>query len=104
MCSFFYHQFNELSSVFFNLIISEFVLQDTVVALEALTKYIASLPVINKTDLVVVMNGNQLTKTFQLSEDNKLVQQKLTTSNLPTKVTATVTGEGCALVQVCIEF
>lgn len=83
---------------------SEFVFQDTVVALEALTKYIASLPVINKTDLVVEINGNQLTKTFHLSEDNKLVLQKLTTSNLPSKITATVAGEGCALVQVCIGF
>lgn len=81
-----------------------FAFKDTVVALEALTKYIAALPVINKTDLVVEMNGNQLTKTFKLSEDNKLVQQKLTTSNLPTKITTTVTGKGCALVQVCIGF
>ncbi|XP_046661617.1 pregnancy zone protein-like isoform X2 [Homalodisca vitripennis] len=80
--------------------------QDTVVALEALSKYMSSLPQVNQTELMVVVTGFRefLSKTFYINNNNRLIQQQLVTSDIPRRLTATVMGKGCASVQSVLKY
>lgn len=69
-------------------------------ALEALTAFALALPPQNRTELMVFVKGGLMTKTFRFSDDNKLVQQQLSTSTIPPSLSLAVTGEGCAFIQV----
>uniref|UniRef100_A0A1B6KU32 TEP1-F n=1 Tax=Graphocephala atropunctata TaxID=36148 RepID=A0A1B6KU32_9HEMI len=80
--------------------------QDTVVALEALTKYITALPRVNQTELMVVVTGFREfpSRTFYASNNNRLVRQQQITSEIPDHLTATVVGKGCASVQSVLQY
>jgi hypothetical protein len=76
-----------------------YVLQDTVVALEALTKYAVMLPR-SENGLSVVVTATEMEHTFRIHEHERLLLKRQHLPVLPTQVEVDAVGEGCALVQV----
>ena len=72
--------------------------QDTVVALQALSKY-AALAYGSDMDLTVTAQATNFHEVFSVAVANSLVLQTETVS-VPTIVTLTAAGDGCAFVQV----
>jgi alpha-2-macroglobulin len=83
--------------------------QDTVVALQALSQF-ATMVYSSQGDtgLAVRVKGRGLDRaaqSFTVTNDNRLVQQTAHNKlRLPTNVTYTMQGSGCALVQVGVKF
>lgn len=80
--------------------------QDTVVALEALTKYALTVPGTDNVELRIIVNSRQLLEdeSFHVNQDNRLVQQTLDIPVVPTTLAITALGEGCALVQYVLKY
>lgn len=81
--------------------------QDTVVALQALSKYaqrVTSDPL--AMSIEVVENHQKKTKldTFQMNPENSLLLQTQKLSSLPSKLSLTATGQGCAMVQSVLRY
>lgn len=76
-----------------------FSFQDTVVALEALTKYAITLPR-SESGLSVVVTASEMEHTFHINEHERLLLKRQPLPVLPTEVEVDAVGEGCALVQV----
>lgn len=74
-------------------------LKDTVVALQALSKY-ESTQHQGDMDFVATIKGNGINHSFAFDEDNKLVTQRAPINSLPTSLTLTMVGQGCAVFQV----
>lgn len=73
--------------------------QDTVLGLEALTKY-AAVVNSNKTDLSILVVAGTMEEHYKMNTDNRLVLKQLPLPVLPTLVEIFTEGEGCLLVQV----
>lgn len=80
--------------------------QDTVVALEALTKYAVMAPSTDNIDLKITVSSQHLSQNriFEINQDNRLIQQTFDIPVVPTTLTITATGEGCALVQHLVRY
>lgn len=73
--------------------------QDTVLGLEALTKYAAAMSNDN-TDLSVLVTGNEVDHLYRMHNDNRMVLTQIRLPVIPTIVEIFAEGEGCVLVQV----
>ncbi|KAM0729472.1 Alpha-2-macroglobulin-like protein 1 [Formica fusca] len=77
--------------------------QDTVLGLEALTKYAAAMSNDN-TDLSVLVTGNEVDQLYRMHNDNRMVLTQLRLPVIPTIVEIFAEGEGCVLVQSNIKY
>nr|CAD7413816.1 unnamed protein product [Timema poppensis] len=77
--------------------------QDTVVALEALTKYAMAIPS-RGTHLSVLVAATDLEHVFHIRQHDRLLLKQRWLPTLPTQVEVVAEGEGCALIQVKREF
>lgn len=73
--------------------------QDTVLGLEALTKYAAAMSNDN-TDLSVLVTGNEVDQLYRMHNDNRMVLTQIRLPVIPTIIEIFAEGEGCVLVQV----
>lgn len=73
--------------------------QDTVLGLEALTKYAAAMSS-NATDLSVLVTASELDQVYRMHNDNRMVLTQIHLPVIPTIVEIFAEGEGCVLVQV----
>ncbi|KAJ8911706.1 hypothetical protein NQ315_013168, partial [Exocentrus adspersus] len=73
--------------------------QDTVVALDALTKYTTFIS-FKKLDLQITANVNNETKIVKLKREDKIKSKQFPLNNNNTDVKILVTGQGCVLAQV----
>ena len=78
--------------------------QDTVIGLEALTKYATAMVNASATDLLILLTANEVERVFKVNNDNKLVLYKTDLPVLPTSVEVFAEGYGCVLVQVSKEI
>lgn len=51
-------------------------------------------------NVVATVTATDLSHSFTLTEQNKLLQQLVTLPSLPTSVTVNMDGQGCAVMQV----
>lgn len=73
--------------------------QDTVVGLEALTKYALAMAT-NSTDLSVLVTASEVDHVYRMNDDNRVVLIQIELPTLPTIIEIFAEGEGCVLVQV----
>lgn len=74
------------------------ILQDTIVALQALADY-AALVYGEGTNMNIEVSGRRYAKTFSVADYNSLLLQRDAVS-LPNSLTIAASGSGCCLVQV----
>lgn len=74
--------------------------QDTVIGLEALTKYAKAMANATATDLSVLVTANEVDKLMLINNDNKLVLYRVDVPVIPTTLEVFAEGGGCVLVQV----
>lgn len=75
--------------------------QDTVVALQALSKYgTATFSKSEKAALVTVKSSHTFSKDFQVDDGNRLVLQEVRLPEVPGEYSTTVSGSGCVYLQV----
>ncbi|XP_063849335.1 alpha-2-macroglobulin-like [Scylla paramamosain] len=77
--------------------------QDTVVAMQALTLF-ESHRYQGPLNVVASVKAEGLEHTFNVNDDNKLLQQLKTLPILPTQVSLTMTGDGCAVLQGVLRY
>ncbi|XP_011146903.2 murinoglobulin-1 [Harpegnathos saltator] len=77
--------------------------QDTVLGLEALTKYAAAMSS-NSTDLSVLVTAGDVDQVYRMHNDNRMVLTQIRLPILPTTVEIFAEGEGCVLVQSNIKY
>lgn len=81
--------------------------QDTVVALQALSLYSQKVSR-DPLDMNIGVEESAQVKnqldTFSLNEENQLLLQTEKLSSLPTKLTFTASGQGCAMVQTVVRY
>ncbi|XP_063886499.1 pregnancy zone protein-like [Scylla paramamosain] len=77
--------------------------QDTVVALQALAKY-ESLQYQGDMNLKVTVKGNAIDHSFAITESNKLITQLSPLATLPTSLSLTMHGKGCAVFQCVVRY
>uniref|UniRef100_A0A0N7ZA31 Alpha-macroglobulin receptor-binding domain-containing protein n=1 Tax=Scylla olivacea TaxID=85551 RepID=A0A0N7ZA31_SCYOL len=77
--------------------------QDTVVAMQALTLF-ESHRYQGPLNVVASVKAEGLEHTFNVNDDNKLLQQLKTLPILPTQVNLTMTGDGCAVLQGVLRY
>lgn len=77
--------------------------QDTVLALQALSKY-ASYIYEDGLDLTVKLSGKQLATKFKVDDTNSLALQTADIKALPNEVNITTKGVGCALIQLNVRY
>ena len=79
--------------------------QDTVLALQALSKFASVVYSPDSADdVTVTLTGRGLSgrgRSFVINSSNRLLQQTETGIALPASIHYSLTGTGCALVQVC---
>lgn len=75
--------------------------QDTVVALQALALYETHLYQ-GPLNVVATVTASGLAHPFTVTDDNKLLQQLVKLPTVPTKVSITMEGQGCAVLQVSL--
>lgn len=71
------------------------------VALQALAKY-ESTQYQGDVDFVATIKGSGIDHSFAVTENNKLVTQRAPLHTLPTSLSLTMVGSGCAVFQVCV--
>ena len=75
--------------------------QDTVVALQALSKYGAlTFTKWEKAATVTVKSSESFSKEFQVDETNRLLLQEVTLPEIPGEYSTVVSGSGCVYLQV----
>lgn len=74
--------------------------QDTVLGLEALTKYALAMANATATELSVLLTANELEWMFKINDENRMILSYVELPTLPTSVEVFAEGEGCVLVQV----
>lgn len=75
--------------------------QDTVVALDALSKYgAATFSKSQKTPSVTVQSSGSFSQKFQVDKSNRLLLQQVSLPDIPGNYTVSVSGEGCVYAQV----
>ncbi|KAL2717509.1 murinoglobulin-1-like [Vespula squamosa] len=72
--------------------------QDTVLGLEALTKYALAMAT-NSTDLSVLVTASEVDHVYRINNDNRVVLIQIQLPTLPTIIEIFAEGEGCVLVQ-----
>ncbi|XP_054012298.1 murinoglobulin-1-like isoform X1 [Hylaeus anthracinus] len=77
--------------------------QDTVLGLEALTKYAMAVNS-NATDLSVLVTAGEVDQVYRMHNDNRMVLTQIRLPVLPTIVEIFAEGEGCVLVQSNIKY
>ncbi|XP_015600837.1 alpha-2-macroglobulin-like protein 1 isoform X2 [Cephus cinctus] len=77
--------------------------QDTVLGLEALTKYAIAMST-KSTDLSVLVTGNEVDHVFRMQNADRLVRRQIFLPVLPTVVEVFAEGEGCVLVQSNLKY
>ncbi|KAG5319082.1 A2ML1 protein, partial [Acromyrmex heyeri] len=77
--------------------------QDTVLGLEALTKYAAAMSS-NTTDLSVLVTAGEVDQVYRMYNDNRMVLTQIRLPVIPTIVEIFAEGEGCVLVQSNIKY
>ncbi|XP_012532021.1 alpha-2-macroglobulin-like protein 1 [Monomorium pharaonis] len=77
--------------------------QDTVLGLEALTKYAAAMSS-NTTDLSVLVTASEVDQVYRMHNDNRMVLTQIRLPVIPTVVEIFAGGEGCVLVQSNIKY
>nr|AEC50080.1 alpha-2-macroglobulin [Pacifastacus leniusculus] len=77
--------------------------QDTVVALQALALYETHLYQ-GPLSVVATVTATGLTHPFTVTDDNKLLQQLVKVPTLPTNVSITMDGQGCAVLQAVLRY
>ncbi|XP_076068986.1 murinoglobulin-1-like [Oratosquilla oratoria] len=77
--------------------------QDTVVALQALAKY-STIFKQNALNLTVTMETEGLSKSLNIDNENKLLQQFVMLPTIPTNINLHMTGQGCALLQAVLRY
>lgn len=73
--------------------------QDTVVALQAMASYESHLYQ-GDLNMVIQVKASGLDHSFSVDESNKLLTQRVTLPDLPTTVSLSTMGQGCAVFQV----
>lgn len=76
--------------------------QDTVVGLEALSKF-ARLVYQDPVDILVSISGG-LNDKIEITEDNKLVVQRQKVDKVPSELHIEATGSGCGLIQTSLRY
>lgn len=75
--------------------------QDTVVALDALSKYGAvTFSKSQKTPSVTIRSSGSFSQKFQVDNSNRLLLQQVSLPDIPGNYTISVSGEGCVYAQV----
>lgn len=74
--------------------------QDTVLGLEALTKYALAMANATVTDLSVLVTANELDRLFKINDENRMLLHRIELPTLPTTLEVFAEGEGCLLLQV----
>ncbi|XP_076671615.1 pregnancy zone protein isoform X2 [Andrena cerasifolii] len=77
--------------------------QDTVLGLEALTKYAAAMNG-NNADLSVLVVSVEVDHAFRMHNDNRMVLTQIRLPVLPTMVEIFAEGEGCVMVQTNMKY
>ncbi|KZC12116.1 Murinoglobulin-1, partial [Dufourea novaeangliae] len=77
--------------------------QDTVLALEALTKYAAAMNSRN-TEFSILVTATDVDYLYKMTNDNRMVLNQISLPVLPTIVEIFAEGEGCVLVQSNIKY
>ncbi|XP_011874735.1 PREDICTED: alpha-2-macroglobulin-like protein 1 isoform X2 [Vollenhovia emeryi] len=77
--------------------------QDTVLGLEALTKYATAMSS-NATDLSVLVTAGEVDQVYRMHNDNRMVLTQIRLPVIPTIVEIFAEGEGCVLVQSNIKY
>ncbi|XP_077262894.1 alpha-2-macroglobulin-like protein 1 [Temnothorax americanus] len=77
--------------------------QDTVLGLEALTKYATTMSS-NATDLSVLVTAGEVDQVYRMHNDNRMVLTQIRLPVIPTIVEIFAEGEGCVLVQSNIKY
>ncbi|XP_075747662.1 pregnancy zone protein-like isoform X15 [Rhipicephalus microplus] len=77
--------------------------QDTVLGLQALSAF-ATFVSKDPVDITVKVDGNEVSETYNLKEDTKLVVQEKKVVNLPNKLTSEASGPGCVLVSTTLKY
>ncbi|XP_069170765.1 alpha-2-macroglobulin-like [Procambarus clarkii] len=77
--------------------------QDTVVALQALALYETHLYQ-GPLNVVATVTASGLAHPFTVTNDNKLLQQLVKLPTVPTKVSITMEGQGCAVLQAVLRY
>ncbi|VCX41196.1 unnamed protein product [Gulo gulo] len=79
--------------------------QDTVVALQALSRYgAATFTRTGKPTQVTIQHSGTLVTKFQVDDDNRLLLQQTSLPKVPEEYTMTVTGEGCVYLQTSLKY
>uniref|UniRef100_A0A8C7AM24 Alpha-2-macroglobulin n=1 Tax=Neovison vison TaxID=452646 RepID=A0A8C7AM24_NEOVI len=79
--------------------------QDTVVALQALSRYgAATFTRTGKPTQVTIQHSGTVVAKFQVDDDNRLLLQQTSLPELPKEYTMTVTGEGCVYLQTSLKY
>ncbi|XP_076796618.1 murinoglobulin-1-like isoform X2 [Arvicanthis niloticus] len=79
--------------------------QDTVVALDALSKYGAvTFSRSQKNALVTIQSSGSFSQKFQVDNSNRLLLQQVPLPDIPGDYTISVSGEGCAYVQTTLRY
>ncbi|RLU16697.1 hypothetical protein DMN91_010765 [Ooceraea biroi] len=77
--------------------------QDTVLGLEALTKYAAAMSG-NTMDLSVLVTAGEVDQVYRMHNDNRMVLTEIHLPVIPTIVEIFAEGEGCVLVQSNMKY
>lgn len=77
--------------------------QDTVLGLEALTKYAITMTT-NSTDLSVLVTASEVDDIYRMNNDNRMVLAQIRLPILPTVIEISAEGEGCILVQNHLKY
>ncbi|EDK99670.1 murinoglobulin-1 precursor [Mus musculus] len=79
--------------------------QDTVVALDALSKYGAvTFSRSQKTTLVTIQSTGSFSQKFQVENSNRLLLQQVALPDIPGDYTISVSGEGCVYAQTMLRY
>lgn len=79
--------------------------QDTVVALDALSKYgAATFSKSQKTPLVTIQSSGSFSQKFQVDNSNRLLLQQVSLPDIPGNYTVSVSGEGCVYAQTTLRY
>ncbi|XP_039080347.1 pregnancy zone protein-like [Hyaena hyaena] len=79
--------------------------QDTVVALQALSKYgAATFSKMEKASVITVKSSETFSKEFQVHDANRLLFQEIRLPEIPGEYTTTVSGSGCVYIQTSLRY
>ncbi|XP_055973381.1 pregnancy zone protein-like [Sorex fumeus] len=79
--------------------------QDTVVALQALSKYGAAVYATGEKDVtVMVKNSRSFSEKFQVNKANRLLLQQIRLPEIPGEYTTVVSGTGCVYLQRTLRY